>query len=122
MLPKRLKKLRNSKKLSQQTMADFLGISRQGYGKYEDGKSQPDHQTLVKLAEYFNVTVDFLLGRTDIPHRDEESKRDAIIYKIATEFPDADLMFKDIESWSAKDFEDLYDYIKFKNSQKEKRD
>lgn len=76
MFPERLKKLRNEKKLSQQKMADFLGISRQGYGKYEDGKSEPDHKTLVKLAGYFDVTTDFLLGYTENPKLTEKDERD----------------------------------------------
>lgn len=79
MFPKRLKYLRNEKGLSQQNMADYLGISRQGYGKYEDGKSEPDHKTLVKLANYFNVTTDYLLGKSDQPHLSEEEAFEAFI-------------------------------------------
>ena len=119
MLSKKLKHLRSKKGLSQQNMADFLGISRQGYGKYEDGKSEPDSRSIVKLAEFFDVTTDYLLDH-DKDAKDEEKRRNAIINKIATEFPKIDLMFKDIESWTADDFEELYDYIKFKMSQKEK--
>lgn len=65
MFPKRLKNLRTNKGLSQQEIASFIGISRQGYGKYEDGKSEPDLKTLVKLSDYFDVTTDFLLGNIE---------------------------------------------------------
>lgn len=65
MFPQRLKSLRLEKKLTQQNMADFLGITRQGYAKYEKGMSEPDNKTLDKLANYFNVSTDFLLGRTN---------------------------------------------------------
>lgn len=116
MFSKRLKNLRINKKLSQQFMADYIGITRQGYGKYEDGQSEPDQATLIKLADFFGVTTDFLLGH-DLMN-DEESDRKAIINKIATEFPDIDLMFKDMESMTANDLQEVYDYIKFKMSQK----
>jgi len=46
-------------------MADYLGISRQGYAKYENGQSESDHETIKKLASYFDVTTDYLLGHSD---------------------------------------------------------
>ncbi|MED4922941.1 helix-turn-helix transcriptional regulator [Anoxybacillus geothermalis] len=72
MFPNRLKMLRLQKKLTHQDMADFLGITRQGYSKYENGQSQPDIDTINKLAEFFNVTTDYLLGRTDHPNPPEQ--------------------------------------------------
>lgn len=119
MFSKRLRYLRKEKKLSQQKIADYLGISRQGYGKYEDGRSEPDHQTLVELATYFNVTIDYLLGRTNNPEVSEENEKDKIINKIATEFPEADLMFHDLANMTAEELEDVYDYIKFKQRKKD---
>ncbi|MTW85590.1 helix-turn-helix domain-containing protein [Virgibacillus dakarensis] len=76
MFSKRLKYLRKNKGLSQQNMADFLGISRQGYGKYEDGKSETDHKTLIKLANYFDVTTDYLLGYSDSPNLTAKDEKD----------------------------------------------
>lgn len=69
MFADRLKKLRLSKKLSQQYMADLLGITRQGYAKYEKTEkgSQPDFETLQKLADFFETTTDYLLGTSDKP-------------------------------------------------------
>lgn len=115
MFSNRLKMLRTKKGLSQQNMADFLGITRQGYGKYEDGKSEPDHQSLVKLANYFDVTTDYLLG-----HDVNKDEVNYYMNKIATEYPDIDLMFKDMQSFTTKDMKEVYEYIKFKKSQKEK--
>ncbi|OWA36737.1 hypothetical protein B9G55_01260 [Saccharibacillus sp. O16] len=60
----RLRKLRTEYKRSQQDVADFLGITRQGYGSYETGKTEPDHETLVKIADYFEVSTDYLMGRS----------------------------------------------------------
>ena len=59
----RLKELRTAQKLTQQQMADYLGVDRTTYVKYETDKSEPTFDTLQKLADYFGVTVDFLMGR-----------------------------------------------------------
>lgn len=67
MFSQKLKFLRKSKNLTQSDMANMLGITRQGYGKYESSDSQPDLDTLEKLASYFDVSTDYLLGRTDSP-------------------------------------------------------
>lgn len=60
----RLRKLRTEHKRSQQDVADFLGITRQGYGSYESGKTEPDHDTLIRIADYFEVSTDYLVGRS----------------------------------------------------------
>ncbi|WP_252503234.1 helix-turn-helix domain-containing protein [Sporosarcina sp. Marseille-Q4943] len=62
MFSESLKALRKKKKMSQQEMADFLGITRQGYAKYESGESEPSFATLEKIALFFGVTTDDLLG------------------------------------------------------------
>lgn len=64
MLGKRLAILRKSKNLTQQQIADELKISRATYGHYEIGRREPDFDTLQKLANYFGVTIDYLLGRS----------------------------------------------------------
>ncbi len=48
---------------TQQDVADYLGISRQAYSNYENGKREPDYETLLKLGEYFGKSLDYLLGR-----------------------------------------------------------
>ncbi len=58
-----LKYLRKSRSLTQQELADVLGISRQGYAKYENDLGEPDISTLIKLADYFDVSVDSMIGR-----------------------------------------------------------
>ncbi len=71
MLQDRLRKLRVEKDITQQDMADFLGITRPAYTAYESGRRQPDNESLSKLADFFNVSVDYLLGRTDIKNPTE---------------------------------------------------
>lgn len=58
-----LKKLRMKIKLSQKQIAEELKISQQQYSKWEGGIITPNAETLVRLADYFDVSVDYLLGR-----------------------------------------------------------
>lgn len=61
----RLKMLRSARGVLQKDIAALLGIDRTTYVKYEKGVSEPSIETLLKLADYFGVSVDFLLGRED---------------------------------------------------------
>lgn len=64
-----LRELRTEHNVSQQTVAAYLGISRQAYSNYENGHRDPDTETLLKLAEFFDVSVDTLLrGKDSSPH------------------------------------------------------
>jgi transcriptional regulator with XRE-family HTH domain len=62
LLGERLRILRNQKKRTQQQVAEYLGITRPAYTAYEKGTRNPDYGILEKLAAYFNVTTDYLLG------------------------------------------------------------
>lgn len=61
MFGERLKQLRKEKKVSQKTLADALFISQQAIAKWESDKSSPNPETVRKIAEYFNVSTDYLL-------------------------------------------------------------
>lgn len=63
----RLKELRKSKHLSQVKLSMDLHISQNSICRYETGKREADYATLIKIADYFDVSVDYLLGRTDNP-------------------------------------------------------
>ncbi|NLI59583.1 MAG: helix-turn-helix transcriptional regulator [Clostridium sp.] len=65
MLSEKLKELRKEKGVTQNEVAKLLGVDRSTYGKYETGDSTPDADKLMWLAEYFNVSVDYLLGRSN---------------------------------------------------------
>ncbi|MCX7710112.1 MAG: helix-turn-helix domain-containing protein [Clostridia bacterium] len=58
-----LKQLRDERGLSQKDIAEHLGITRQAVAFYELGKREPDYQILRRLADYFGVSIDYLLGR-----------------------------------------------------------
>ncbi|WP_459195802.1 helix-turn-helix domain-containing protein [Wukongibacter baidiensis] len=66
MLTKRLRELRKEKKLTQNDVANKLGISQSAYNHYEKGIRIPDAITLKKLADILDVSTDYLLGRTNI--------------------------------------------------------
>ncbi len=61
----RLKLLRKELKKTQSDLANILGITVSAYGNYELGQREPDNANLVKLARYFNVSTDYLLGLSD---------------------------------------------------------
>lgn len=62
----RLSSLRKEKKLLQADVANKIGVARATYGAYEQGNRQPDFETLVIIADFFDVTLDYLLGRSNI--------------------------------------------------------
>lgn len=57
------RKLRQQKKLTQKEVAEAVGLAPSRYGNYENDIRQPDNDTLVLLANFFNVSIDYLLGR-----------------------------------------------------------
>lgn len=57
----RLKELRKSKKLKQENIAKFLNVAESTYRGYENGTSEPNIQTLFKLADFYDVSLDYLL-------------------------------------------------------------
>ena len=61
----RLQELRRERHVTQKNMAEFLGIQMRSYQSYEGGDRRPDYEKLVALADYFDVTTDYLLGRSD---------------------------------------------------------
>jgi len=63
MLGERLRTLRLRTNQTQQQIADQLGITRAAYSHFENDRNEPDGETIVKLAEIFQVSTDFLLGR-----------------------------------------------------------
>lgn len=64
-LSERLKQLRAEKKESQGDLAELLSISRTSYCKYETDRHEPSVDYLIKLANHYDVTVDYLVGNTD---------------------------------------------------------
>ena len=66
---KNLKMIRNEKGVSQQKVANAIGSNQQSVHRYENGDYEPDIRTLIMLADYFDTSIDFLVGRTDVRSR-----------------------------------------------------
>ncbi|MBQ7466531.1 MAG: helix-turn-helix transcriptional regulator [Clostridia bacterium] len=61
----RCKELRTDKNISQQTLSEILSVTQQTISKWEKGLREPDIDTLIKIAEIFGCSVDYLIGYKD---------------------------------------------------------
>lgn len=67
LLSERLSELKSSKQLMQKEIAQGAGVPLRTYQRYENGEREPSASTLSALADFFNVSIDYLVGRTDVP-------------------------------------------------------
>lgn len=78
---KNLRLLREKHGISQQKLADAIGLTQQSINKYENHKIEPDITTLIQIADYFHTSVDFLIG-----HADAQAEADGIpVYRLSAE-------------------------------------
>src|SRR5699024_6964443 len=77
----RLKECRNEKGRTQEGIAEILNIKRTRYTKYETGENQADYITLIKMADLFGVSTDYLVGRED---DDFVNQSDNLTYLLTT--------------------------------------
>jgi transcriptional regulator with XRE-family HTH domain len=106
MLSKRIKQLREENSLSQQKLAETLGVTQQAVAKWEGGKAEPDSTMLLKIADMFNVSLDYLLGKTNIKNYEIET--------IAAHH--------DGEEWTEEELEEIErfkEFVKMKRQKKE---
>lgn len=117
----RLKKLREQKKINQTELANLLEVSNGSISKWERGDRQPDYETLEKIADTFNVTIDYLLGRSDIKYKSDDSQmnfstpQEALSFILKQEMV-ADFGGYDLENMSDDEImemaEDIADMLK----------
>ena len=105
----RLRIERTKNGLTQKEMASFLGLDRTTYVKYETGQSEPNFEVLKKIAERFNVTTDYLLGR-DNPTPSLDTQLSDIDFALSGE----------IRELSDDEKQDILDYVRFKRAQKKR--
>ena len=79
-LGSRLKKLREEKGLSQVKLAKALSISNVMISRYENNRRTPDYATLNKLADFYGVSTDYLLGRTNIRNHEKLLAADSLTH------------------------------------------
>ncbi len=69
-----LKQLREDAGISQRQLADAIGVSQQSVNKYENHKIEPDIATMIKIADYFETSVDYLIGHSTLRHKIEPTE------------------------------------------------
>ena len=67
--PERLLHLKQERKLLQKDIAASIGLSLRGYQYYEKGQKEPTLSVLIRLADFYDVSLDYLVGRSDDPAR-----------------------------------------------------
>lgn len=100
----RLRKLREEKKITQKELSKILNVSESAIGMYERGEREPNFETVDKIASFFEVETDYLLGRTDL------IRESGVPYYALTEKDERDIakdlerMMSDLESDEAMAF------------------
>lgn len=108
----RLKSLRLEKKFSQIELSKKLNISNVTLSQYENGIRKPDLDTLTNLSNYFNVTTDYLLGKSDIKNPYTENKTESEkVNTIAAHLDSKDFSDEDLD-----DINKFIEFVKTKNN------
>lgn len=68
---RRIRDLREDRDLTQTQIAKYLGMSQTGYSKYETGENDIPTAILIKLSDYYDTSIDYLLGQTNIKKRNK---------------------------------------------------
>ena len=110
-----LKKLRNEKGLSQKELTDRLQINRSTYARYETSSTQPDFDTLKKIADYYEVTTDYLLGHSNNPKSTYNDEIEAIRNDASLS-----VMFDNWKGMSEEERERALEFVNFLIHEREK--
>ena len=120
-LSSRLKSLRENRGIAQKFVAEKIGIKANTLSGYENGARQPDPETLKKLADFYEVTTDYLLGRSDTPSFSKSTESLIRDIDFAMRFEDLKKKYKfmlDGVEISEKDIEDVLNVVKIVLSRK----
>lgn len=113
MVGERIRSLRGELQLTQKELADKLEITRSALSLYETNKREPDYATIKRIADFFGVTVDYLVGRSD---KKKSTDTDNLPQTIAADLP---------EGWDKlppEAREDVIDFIKYVRQKYGKKD
>ena len=102
----RLKDLRRRNRLTQGEISKYLNITKAAYGYYETGRNAPTVENLIKLARYFGVATDYLLGLSDFPNG-TGTERDAFMFRLG-----------DLSLLDEEDIEEVNAFIEMKVTRK----
>lgn len=88
MIGERIKELRIKNNMTQQDLAQIVGLTSTGVSYWESGKAKPDSTMINKLADYFNVSIDFLYGKNDLNSELNKDEEMSILFRKATQLED----------------------------------
>ena len=111
----RIRELRKKCGITMKELGEKIGVAESTVSQYETGKRQPDYETLLKLGEYFGVTVDFLLGAEKAPTKEGERSVSDDDIKFALFGGDGeitDAMFDEVRQFA--------EFVKNREAQKKK--
>lgn len=110
MFGERLRILREKKELTQQALADAIHSTQQKISNYEKGSVEPDYETLINIANFFETTTDYLLGRTNVlrPVNLDSTNRHTV---LISNLPEA--AFKELECY--------IEFLKYKYQNRNKK-
>ncbi len=103
---KNLKTLRKKHRLSQKEIGKIFHASQNAVSQWESGARKPSYDVIQEIADYFNVTIDYLLGREEKPSENRENSA----------------LCNELEDLTQEERADILSYIRFKKSQREKTD
>lgn len=75
LIGEKIKELRKNSKITQEQLGNAIGVSKMAISYFEKGKKSPGRESLEKIADYFQVTTDYLLGRSEDPELNEEEDK-----------------------------------------------
>lgn len=105
----RLKQLRKDKKLTQKELAQKFFLDDSSISKYENGKAVPETELLQSLSDFFEVSVDYLLGRSNIKNYLDDSN-----VTIALHSDETSLDYSDLSDEAKKEVQDFIEYVRHK--------
>lgn len=110
MLGEKLFELRKSKKKTQVDMAKILGIAKTTYASYEQNRRTPDNEMQIKIADYFDITLDELNGRTP---KDSSDDFDAFMFDDKEAF---DSLPEDVKKELIREINEKIEFLKYKQN------
>ena len=113
----RLRYLRKSRGVTCKEVYEAIGSSKPSYYRYENGDSEPSTQKLIALAKYFNVSIDYLVGRTDSPSMDDEN---TTVPNITPQKQRLQEKILSLDNQNSAELESFLNYLLQKNSSQDK--
>ena len=106
----RIKKLRLQHSMTGEELGKIMGVSKVSVWQWENDINYPNNNLLIKLSKFFNVSIDYLLGQTDIPNRTFESKDEDISFKFA--------LYGEVKDLTEEEKQEIINYARYLKSKK----